>query len=170
MRILDPKRASYTRSFKDKDTNECVFCRKDEAVEIHSLQNKNWRVIANRFPYMDGNVMLVPKRHIEALEKITDVEWKDFSQLLTRTQELLGQVFKVNSFNIGMNLGPESGASIAHIHWQIIPRAFKNITVMNTFADLYIVSVPPEETRRRLEEAIAQEDAKKSRKKTARNA
>lgn len=119
---------------------------------------------------MDGNVMLVPKRHIEALEKITDVEWKDFSQLLTRTQELLGQVFKVNSFNIGMNLGPESGASIAHIHWQIIPRAFKNITVMNTFADLYIVSVPPEETRRRLEEAIAQEDAKKSRKKTARNA
>ena len=170
MRILDQNRANYTRSFKDKGTNGCVFCKKDETVEIPSLKNKSWRIIANRFPYMDGNVMLVPIRHIETLEEITDTEWSHFSQLLIRTKKILGKVFKVESFNIGMNVGPESGASIAHIHWQIIPRAFKNITVMNTFADLYIVSVSPEETQRRLEEAITQEDAKKPRKKTARSA
>ena len=157
MRILDKNRASYTRSFKDKSANGCVFCRKDDTIEIHSLKNKDWRVIANRFPYMDGNIMLVPKRHIETLEEITDMEWKNFSQILVRTQKVLGKVFKTSSFNIGMNLGPESGASIAHIHWQIVPRTFKNITVMNTFADLYVVSVSPEETQKRVEETIAQE-------------
>ncbi len=167
MRILDPNRANYTRSFKDKGEKGCVFCKGDETVEIRSLKNKDWRVIANQFPYMDGNVMIVPKRHIETLEEITDAEWKNFSRVLVKTREILGNVFKTNSFNIGMNLGPESGASIAHIHWQIIPRSFKNITVMNTFADLHIVSVSPEETRRRMEEAIAQEIPTTSRKRKA---
>lgn len=167
MRILDQNRANYTRSFKDKGTNGCVFCKKDETVEIPSLKNKSWRIIANRFPYMDGNVMLVPIRHIETLEEITDTEWRHFSQLLIQTKKILGKIFKVESFNIGMNLGPESGASIAHVHWQIVPRSFKNITVMNTFADLYIVSVSPEETRKRIEEATAQERIqKKNSKKT----
>ncbi|MGB2791232.1 MAG: DUF4931 domain-containing protein [Candidatus Moraniibacteriota bacterium] len=161
MRILDPNRAQYTRSFRDKNRGACVFCKKDETLEIHSLKNKYWRIIANRFPYMDGNVMLIPNRHIETLEEITATEWRHFSQLLLKTKRTLEKVFKTESFNIGMNLGPESGASIAHIHWQIIPRTFKNITVMNTLADLHIVSIPPEETRKRIEDTIAQEGVSK---------
>ncbi len=159
MRILDPNRTQYTRSFRDKNRGACIFCKRDETIEIHSLENKYWRIIANRFPYMDGNVMLIPNRHIETLEEITAIEWRHFSQLLVKTKKILEKVFKTESFNIGMNLGPESGASIAHIHWQIIPRTFKNITVMNTLADLYIVSISPEETRKRMEDTIAREDA-----------
>jgi ATP adenylyltransferase len=101
---------------------------------------------------MDGNVMIVPVRHIDKIEDIDKNEWQEFGLILAKTQKVLGEIFKTDSFNIGLNVGAESGASIPHLHWQIVPRKFKNITVMNAFADLYIVAVTPEETKRLIDE------------------
>ncbi len=152
MRILDPNRANYKKTFSEP--GGCVFCDQKEVLECAGLTDSLWRVLVNRYPYMDGNVMIVPVRHIDAIGNLTDAEWSGFGKTLARTQEILAAIFKVNSFNIGMNMGPESGASIAHLHWQVIPRKFKNITVMNTFADLYTVAVTPEETKRLIDEAV----------------
>jgi ATP adenylyltransferase len=152
MRILDKNRANYKRTFSDKV--ECIFCGEDDILECSGLAGKYWRVLVNRFPYMDGNVMILPQRHIEKVENITPEEWQEFGVVLTETQQVLSRVFKVTSFNVGLNVGPESGASIPHLHWQVIPRKFKNITVANTFADLHIVAVTPEETKERIDKAL----------------
>lgn len=151
MRILDKKRSKYKRSFSDKEI--CVFCEKADILECSGLSGKFWKVIVNKFPYMDGNVMIVPVRHVEDVDEIHLDEWKDFGLILVKTKKVLGKVFSVDSFNIGLNMGPQSGASIAHLHWQVVPRKFKNITVMNVFADLHIVSVSPEETKQRIDDA-----------------
>lgn len=146
MRILDSNRKKYKHTFSKSD--DCVLCNKKETLECLGLSGKYWRVLVNRFPYMDGNVMIIPTLHKEKTGELTKEEWGEFRKVLQKTQEVLGKIFQVDSFNIGLNLGPESGASIPHLHWQIIPRKFKNITVMNTFADLYIVAVTPEETKK----------------------
>lgn len=155
MRILDKNRANYKRTFSDDKS--CVFCAGDETLECQSLAGKNWKVLVNRFPYMDGNVMIVPKRHVEKIKDVTSSEWKEFGLILAKTQEILGAIFDTESFNVGLNTGPESGASIAHLHWQIVPRKFKNITVLNTFADLHIVSVTPEQTKELIEKELKKE-------------
>lgn len=151
MRILDTKRSKYRRSFSDK--GKCIFCEGENLLECSGLSGNFWRVIVNQFPYMDGNVMIVSIRHTEDIEEIRPNEWKDFGLVLVKTKKILGEVFEADSFNVGLNMGPQSGASIAHLHWQVIPRKFKNVTVMNTFADLHIVAVSPEETKRRIDEA-----------------
>jgi ATP adenylyltransferase len=151
MRILDKNRAKYKRKFKDKG---CVFCRKKETLECHGLAGIGWRVLVNRFPYMDGNVMIVPARHVDKIENLSEEEWKEFGKVLARTKKVLKKIFKTESFNIGMNVGPESGASIPHLHWQIVPRKFKNFTVMSTFADLHIVAVAPKETKRLIDKEL----------------
>lgn len=114
----------------------------------------------NKFPYMDGNVMLVPIRHIGRNEDVSKKEWEEFGAMLSRVQKVLGDIFQTDSFNVGLNVGSESGASIEHLHWQIIPRKFKNITVMNTFADLYIVATTPEETKKLIDEYLEKENRK----------
>jgi ATP adenylyltransferase len=151
MRILDKNRASYKRTFSDN--GKCVFCGKDEILECLGLAGEYWRVLVNRFPYMDGNVLIVPIRHVEKIEDVNKIEWQEFGEILSKTQKVLGVIFKTESFNIGMNVGPESGASIPHLHWQVVPRKFKNVTVMNTFADLHLVTITPEETKKLIDEA-----------------
>lgn len=152
MRILNKDRKKYKRTFLKK--GECVFCSKKDVLDCPSLKGEYWQIFANKFPYMDGNVMIVPIRHIEKVEDISNEEWIEFGDVLSRTQKVLSDIFGVDSFNIGLNIGPESGASISHIHWQVIPRKFKNITVMNTFADLYAVAISGEETVKRIEKYL----------------
>lgn len=152
MRILDPNRSKYKRKFKDE--GKCVFCQKKEVLICKGLKSKYWNVVVNRFPYMDGNVMVVPKRHLEKIEDLDKKEWQEFGVVLVKSQKVLGKIFNTTSFNVALNVGPESGASISHLHWQVIPRKFKNITVMNTFADLYIVAVTPEETKKMIDAAL----------------
>lgn len=154
MRILDKNRANYKRTFSGDD--KCVFCDRDETLECSGLAGAYWRVIVNRFPYMDGNVMIVPMRHVEKISDVSPEEWQEFGVVLAQTQKVLGEIFDTESFNVGLNTGSESGASIAHLHWQVVPRKFKNVSVMNTFADLYIVAVTPEETKRRIDEKCGQ--------------
>ncbi len=153
MRILDKNRENYKQTFSKK--NECIFCGADDVLECKGLANKHWRVIINRYPYMDGNVMIIPVRHIEKIEDVQSEEWQEFGTILSKTQNVLAEVFKTASFNVGLNVGLESGASIPHLHWQVVPRKFKNITTMNTFADLYIVAVTPEETKRLMDDVVS---------------
>jgi diadenosine tetraphosphate (Ap4A) HIT family hydrolase len=152
MRILDERRKKYKKNFADKI--KCAFCRELKEEECLGLRGEYWRVLVNINPYMDGNVMIVSLRHIEKIEDITDAEWKDYGKVLSNAKKVLEKIFKTNSFNVGLNVGPESGASMPHIHWQMVPRKFKNITVMNTFADLYIVAISGKETKKLIDREL----------------
>ena len=154
-RILDPNRKKYEKEYRS--IGECIFCGDDEVLVCEGVENEGWRVIVNQFPYMDGNVMLVPKRHVEDTDKVTADEWQQFGELLADIKNILGKVFGTKSFNIALHIGPESGASIPHLHWQLLPRKFKNVTAVNTFADLHVVAVTPKETQELIQEAFAKE-------------
>lgn len=151
MRILDKNRLSYKKTSSD---GGCIFCDNKDTIECLCLCGIHWRVLVNRYPYMDGNVMIVPIRHIERIDDIKEAEWQEFGAILTKTQKILGRIFETDSFNVALNVGPESGASIQHIHWQVVPRRFKNMAALDVFADLYVVEVTPEETKRLIDEAM----------------
>ena len=152
MRVLDPNRENYKRRYQDG--GKCVFCSNEEVLECEKLASRHWRVVVNRFPYMDGNVMIVAARHLESTDELTNDEWVDYGEVLQKVKSLLSKAFKADSFNIGLNIGPDSGASIPHVHWQVIPRKSKNLNSVDVFADIHVVKVTPEETKRRLEAAL----------------
>jgi diadenosine tetraphosphate (Ap4A) HIT family hydrolase len=158
MRILDERRKKYKKNFNDKI--KCAFCRELKDEECRGLRGMYWRLLVNINPYMDGNVMLVSLRHIEKIEDISADEWRDFGEVLSKTKLVLEKIFKTESFNVGLNVGSESGASMPHIHWQVVPRKFKNITVMNTFADLYIVAISGKETKKLIDKETGKNNKK----------
>lgn len=134
MHVFEPSRSNYRKKITDKK-DSCLFCSKKIIKEQNctKFSFKYWWVLANKHPYMNGNVMLVPKKHHETLETINQDEWGEFSEALLEVKKVLQKMFKTESFNIGINIGEESGASIAHLHWQIIPRKRKNYTVVSTW-------------------------------------
>ena len=155
MKILDQSRGKYIKRI-DRGVKKCIFC--DPKVikeqECKSLAGKHWRILVNKFPYLDGNLMIIPERHIEGLEEMSEAEKKEFFDILFETKKRLGKIFNTKDFNVYLNLGKAAGTSIDHLHWQIIPRdpkAFLNAA--NIFADLYVIKISPKELKRRIEKA-----------------
>jgi len=151
MQVLETLRKTYRKRIA-KQTG-CEFCKSEVAQEqeCKNISSNLWRVLTNKYPYMDGNVMIVPKRHITDLDQISGEEWTDFHQVLKKTQKVLAKIFDTTSFNVNINIGEHSGASIDHLHWQVIPRKKKIMNATNVFCDLYVITVSPQDLKKQIE-------------------
>lgn len=106
------------------------------------MRGQHWVVLACKYPYLNGNLMIMPKRHVTHTDKLNADEWAEFPKMLLATQKILGKLFKTTSFNVALNLGPHAGGTIRHIHWMIVPRPKKlNAAAFNVLHNFYIVQM-----------------------------
>lgn len=151
MKVHNPYRSKYNHSYHNKS---CPFCDKQiiKRQNIEPLEGKTWMVFANQYPILDGNLMLVLKRHVEDTSELDKNEWEELQEQIEQTKTILSKIFNTKSFNIGFNIGPDSGSSVKHLHWQIIPRI--NHQPINGFASfiagIQTVRLSPEELRKRI--------------------
>lgn len=154
MKIFQRSRREKFAKHKYGKHKSCVFCDQEVISQqgVKNLFTDKWMVIANKYPYLDGNLMMIPKRHVEDTNDLTEEEWQDFALVLKNTKSALGKLFDASSFNIAMNLGENSGASIDHIHWQILPRPTKiNPNVLTVVNDFHFVTMDAQELKDKLE-------------------
>jgi ATP adenylyltransferase len=105
----------------------CILCekpRQHKDVQNYILHRgeKNF-IILNGYPYNPGHLMVAPYRHIASLEELTEEERREHFEIVSRSVQVLRQVFNPGGFNIGINLGKVAGAGIDdHLHTHIVPR------------------------------------------------
>ena len=114
---------------KAKPKVDCILCSiiKD-SKEVKSLklyQDGIGAVSLNLYPYNPGHLMVFPIRHVIDFRDLTDKEILHLSDLIKKSQNMLSELYNLEGFNIGMNIGNFSGASILHLHIHIVPR-YKN--------------------------------------------
>jgi ATP adenylyltransferase len=105
----------------------CIFCiLPNESNDRENLilgRSKHSFAILNRFPYNNGHLMVVPRRHTSDLQALPREEHEDLQEYLRTSLRLLGKAYPAEGYNLGMNLGRVAGAGIAdHLHWHIVPR------------------------------------------------
>src|SRR5438270_8241812 len=119
-----PWRGEFIHAEKRSD---CIFCTfpaedKDEENLILGRTTKSFAIL-NKYPYNNGHLMVIPRRHTDDFTALEPAELGDLSTLLQLSVALLREAYKPQGFNIGMNVGAVSGAGIAgHIHHHVVPR------------------------------------------------
>jgi len=153
--IWAPWRIEYILRANDSKTEGCIFCQKprenkDEAnLILH--RGKNNFIILNAYPYNPGHLMVAPYRHVANLEDLNDAERNEQFELVSRSVDILKQVFKADGFNIGMNLGRIAGAGIdKHIHTHIVPRWAGDTNFMPVVGDVKVVNEALKDTYKKL--------------------
>lgn len=123
-----PWRMAYILS-GDEPAEECIFCafpaRGRERYRDHLIlcSTDTSFVIMNRFPYNNGHVMVVPRRHVGDPEHLPDEEYRAVTEMVRRATGAVRAALGPQGFNVGMNLGRAAGAGIEHhCHWHIVPR------------------------------------------------
>jgi len=124
-----------------KKPEGCVLCgiyRGD--VESHVIYRDDMCfIVLNKFPYNPGHLMIVPARHVTEISELSDDETKLLANLTKKAVDVLKREYNPVGFNIGMNVGEFSGASISHIHIHVVPRYRNEMGFMDVVAGTRIL-------------------------------
>jgi ATP adenylyltransferase len=137
-----------------KKRRGCIFCKKPmEGKDKENLilyQGKYTFVVMNKFPYNNGHLMVVPKRHCLSLDQLDDKEFQELFYLLKVSTQVLKASLHPHGFNIGINIGKVGGAGEEHIHFHIVPRWTGDTNFMPVFGETKIIPQYLEETYQKL--------------------
>ena len=108
----------------------CIFCRfpaetGEDADRKNGVLGRSPYafVILNRYPYNNGHLMVIPRRHTADFGSLSTEELVDLHRLLQQTIGAVQSTYRPEGANVGMNLGKAAGAGIAdHLHWHVVPR------------------------------------------------
>ncbi len=139
-----PWRKSYLRPSSSKRTG-CLFCSllrdKRDKRNLVLFRTAHHAVILNRYPYNNGHLMIVPKRHIAGLSQLNAREKMEFFEVLEKVMNALAKAMKPHGFNLGMNIADVAGAGIPdHMHWHIVPRWKGDVNFMPVVAGTKVIS------------------------------
>ena len=139
-----PWRKTYLRSSSSKRSG-CLFCSllrdKRDKRNLVLFRTDHHAVILNRYPYNNGHLMIVPKRHIACLSGMSSQEKSEFFEVLDKVMGALARAMKPHGFNLGMNISDVAGAGIPdHVHWHIVPRWKGDVNFMPVVAGAKVIS------------------------------
>lgn len=136
--IYAPWRLEFILGKREKG---CVFCnrikRKKDRDDLILYRGKWNFVILNKYPYNNGHLMVVPKRHIKSLQNLKPEEGAEVFALLAKCEKVLSKAMKPHGFNGGLNLGKAAGAGIDdHLHFHLIPRWYGDTNFWPVVAEI----------------------------------
>lgn len=143
-RLWSPWRLEYVTS--DKVESGCVFCEVSRPPAPDSLvvhEGTLCFVILNLYPYNNGHLMVVPKRHLSSLSELTADEMMETGRLLQLAELALTEAYQPQGLNVGVNLGKPAGAGVLnHVHIHVVPRWAGDTNFMTVVGEMRVL---PEE-------------------------
>lgn len=152
--LYAPWRKEYYSSENKKNSNNpksCVFCNVGKEEVIFST--KRAYIQANKYPYAAGQLLVIPKRHVNQIIELTSKEREEFFNLIDLAVYALDLYIKPEGYNIGCNIGNVAGESINHLHFHVLPR-YKGDVGWPRLCNFEVVSISPKEVTENLKEII----------------
>jgi ATP adenylyltransferase len=146
----------------------CIFCakltEKRDEENLILYRGKCTIVLMNKFPYNNGHLMVIPRRHCVDLEELNEKELHELSHLLKTSIQVLKTGLRPHGFNIGLNLGKAGGAGEEHLHFHIVPRWAGDTNFMPVLGETKIIPEYLVRTYRKLRPVFEDFLGKKRRK------
>lgn len=154
-RLFRPWRLAYVSGARSEPA--CVLCTigssgpaDDERLRVVARAERHY-VVLNAFPYNTGHLMIVPYDHVACLADLAPIALAEIMATAARAESVLGEVYRPEGLNLGMNLGRSAGAGIAdHLHLHVVPRWGGDTNFMTVTGDARILPESLDDTWRKL--------------------
>lgn len=113
---------------------KCVFC---DLKEKYILHEENGVVLTiNLYPYIDGQMMAIPRRHVRSTNELTPLEWETMRKFGYIAKKLFKKIHGHKAMWSLVKTGIEAQGTVAdHLHMHFIPFDQKDLAEWN-FRDL----------------------------------
>ncbi|MBW2575370.1 MAG: HIT domain-containing protein, partial [Deltaproteobacteria bacterium] len=96
-----PWRMEYILGDKEKG---CIFCKAlSEQDNLTLYKGEETMVIMNKFPYINGHLLVAPVKHLSALDQLSKGEMGDLLGTVEQSVGILKKVMNPDGFNVGLN-------------------------------------------------------------------
>jgi ATP adenylyltransferase len=140
-RLWSPWRLEYVTGNK---AIGCVFCLDGEdaanqrALVVH--EGRTCYVILNLYPYNNGHLMVVPRRHLPTLAALSPDELQEVAVLTQLSEKALTEACQPHGINVGINLGKPAGAGVEnHLHVHLVPRWNGDTNFMTVVGEMRVL-------------------------------
>jgi ATP adenylyltransferase len=119
----------------------CVFCMAmGEEDGLTLYKGRDVMVVMNKYPYINGHLLVAPVRHVSGLESLSMAEMAVVLKTVEQSIAVLKKVMRPDGFNVGLNLGKVAGAGVEeHLHFHIVPRWHGDVNALTVFADVRVI-------------------------------
>jgi ATP adenylyltransferase len=159
-RLWTPHRMAYIRGEAGSgvdDPDICPFCRiptLDDRTGLIVARGESVYAVLNLHPYNPGHLMVVPYRHVAALEDLTRDETEGLADFTRRALLAIKATSAPQGFNVGLNLGFVAGGSLAdHLHQHVVPRWGGDANFITVLAETKVLPQLLADTRDLIAEA-----------------
>jgi len=116
-------------------------------------------LMMNRFPYTNGHMLVVPKRHIAELSGLSAQERAGLMDWTDRACRLLQAAVNPQGINVGINFGRCAGAGVpGHLHVHVLPRWNGDTNFMATVGRVRVIPQAMEASYNNLRQTLNQMD------------
>ncbi len=132
----------------------CIFCAQpgeDLKERLVLFSGRLTRVMLNKYPYINGHLLISPLVHRPELEDLSQAELLDLMLKLRESIAILRRVMRPDGFNVGLNLGTVAGAGVeSHLHYHVVPRWNGDTNFIPVFAEVRVIPEHFRQTYERL--------------------
>ena len=158
-RLWAPWRREYILGPK---ADTCIFCdalRMDPQEAGLLTQGERCFVMLNKYPYINGHLLISPRRHVSQLEDLDVDETAELMETVRESVRRLKQAYGPDGLNLGMNLGKVAGAGVEeHLHCHLLPRWNGDNNFMAVLAETRVISESLADTWRTLSPVFSEEE------------
>ena len=133
-----PWRIEYILADKEEG---CILCKAlSNADNLTLYTGKETLVVMNKFPYINGHLLVSPIRHISTLDQLSKGEMGTLLETVEKSVGVLKKAMSPDGFNVGLNLGKVAGAGVEeHLHFHVVPRWFGDTNALTVFSDVRVI-------------------------------
>lgn len=109
---------------------KCVFC--DPERDKYNIHEENGIMLTiNTFAYIDGHMMIIPRRHIRSVKELTATEWETVRKMMYIAKKLIRRVHGAKGMQFVQKDGVDAQSTVEHLHFHAIPFDSPDLSVWN---------------------------------------
>lgn len=114
-----------------QSVGKCVFCDLREKYIFH--EENSVVMTVSLFAYIDGQFMIIPRRHIRSVKELTQLEWETIRKFMYTAKKLIRDVHDIKGMQFILRDGGIEAQSTVnqHLHIQCTPFDAPDLSVWN---------------------------------------
>jgi histidine triad (HIT) family protein len=116
----------------------CAFC-DPKVIEAQKFyEDDDIIALCTHKPVVPGHCLIIPKRHAERFEQLTDQEAASISSVIKKVDQASIKVFNRASYLLMQKNGVEAGQTVPHVHFHYFPRVSGDDSSIKFMAQMLI--------------------------------